>query len=690
MAPFPDEVDVFTGPHWRMKQLVGLYCDKLTKTNFSNNNDFRAFLQTLCATFKEFKIHEQIENEYIIDQLQQRSRTTYNVHSDNKLSEMLLLFEKGLRNVKSECEQLNYARQLKERLDAFTQDFLPHMKEEEEVFQPMLMKYFTYEELKAIKRQVIAQHCSKQQWDTAAEVLKGLNLWSRAEELHKAFKYSDHEKTEDECDAPASTHISALPQEVLVRLFRYLGPEDLCRCGQVCRTWAEVVKTGSLWRHLYPVRWARGDYYRSPPGEPDQDPDEDWVQNLQDEGRAYQEWDEDADVDESEEAREDSLAIIAVRKEKKLLNGIIQNLLPEVGSSVRTLSLAYSAAVSSKMVRQILSHCPNLMHLDLTQTDVTDSAFESWAELGACRTLQHLDLSGCEKITDYTLKNLALGLGDLTAPRFSKNSPDCKNKLLKTSSSAIRLLDEHSGYSLGRTRTALVFKWRPGGRSTSCSPVWVLDPGVLADIEDAADWTRRGGVAAGNGEGCDDILGVQEGGRSCCCRRSMKRRSFRTDIGSAYLQQLYGTLGEMQCGHSTCCGSDTSLRTVKGAQCEPQATGGTTELWTKCPTEGKTRTKQSGACRTLRFLSLSGCYQITDFGLRCLSQGGGLPLLEHLNLSGCLFITEVGLHELVSVCPSLNDEHFYYCDNINGPHADRASGCQNLQCGFRVCCRSGE
>lgn len=30
MAPFPEEVDVFTGPHWRMKQLVGLYCDKVT------------------------------------------------------------------------------------------------------------------------------------------------------------------------------------------------------------------------------------------------------------------------------------------------------------------------------------------------------------------------------------------------------------------------------------------------------------------------------------------------------------------------------------------------------------------------------------------------------------------------------------------------------------------------------------
>uniref|UniRef100_A0A8D1JGK1 Hemerythrin-like domain-containing protein n=1 Tax=Sus scrofa TaxID=9823 RepID=A0A8D1JGK1_PIG len=100
MAPFPEEVDVFTAPHWRMKQLVGLYCDKLSKTNFSNNNDFRALLQSLYATFKEFKMHEQIENEYIIGLLQQRSQTIYNVHSDNKLSEMLSLFEKGLKNVK--------------------------------------------------------------------------------------------------------------------------------------------------------------------------------------------------------------------------------------------------------------------------------------------------------------------------------------------------------------------------------------------------------------------------------------------------------------------------------------------------------------------------------------------------------------------------------------------------------------
>ena len=73
---------------------------QLSKTNFSNNNDFRSFLQSLCATFKEFKMHEQIENEYIISLLQERCRTVYNVHSDNKLSEMLSLFEKGLHSIK--------------------------------------------------------------------------------------------------------------------------------------------------------------------------------------------------------------------------------------------------------------------------------------------------------------------------------------------------------------------------------------------------------------------------------------------------------------------------------------------------------------------------------------------------------------------------------------------------------------
>ncbi|XP_062280770.1 F-box/LRR-repeat protein 5 isoform X1 [Scomber scombrus] len=676
MAPFPDEVDVFTGPHWRMKQLVGLYCEKLSKTNFSNNNDFRSFLQSLCATFKEFKMHEQIENEYIIGLLQQRCCTVYNVHSDNKLSEMLSLFEKGLHNVKSEYEQLNYAQQLKERLEAFTQDFLPHMKEEEEVFQPMLMQYFTYEELKDIKKQVIAQHCSQQQWDCAAEVLKGFRLWSQAEELQKAFKYADHEKTDYELEqnGNSSTHISQLPTEIMLRLFHYLSPEDLCRCSQVCTSWSELAKTGSLWRHLYPVHWARGDYYNGPLGDLNQEPDEDWVKSRQNEGRAYQEWDEDADVDESDVSghTEGSLAINTAQREKRLLNGIIQNLLPAVGPSVKSVVLAYSSTVSSKMVRQILSLCPNITHLDLTQTDVTDSAFDSWSSLGACLSLEHLDLSGCEKITDHTLKKLSVGLGDLSSSTCFEKRSDRRAKLLKSSPIPITLMDERNLHPRGRKRQAIIFKQGTGRWGAAGTPtrVWVLDPSDLVDIEDAAEWTRRSGLSLPEAE---SFVGTQLVGSSCCCRRS-RRRGHRTGSNVSFLHQQYAMSGEMFCGHSTCCTNDMALRTINGPQCESGTTrSNTAEFRTKCSSFGglqcrerQKRTDQTEAKRSLRLLSLSGCYQVTDLGLRALSQRGGLPALEHLNLSGCLFITEVGLQELVSACPSLNDEHFYYCDNING------------------------
>lgn len=64
-----------------------------------------------------------------------------------------------------------------------------------------------------------------------------------------------------------------------------------------------------------------------------------------------------------EEASEDCPGISAVQREKKLLDGMIQNLLPTVGPSVRSLSLAYSSAVSSKMVsiRSNVKRCKNCL-----------------------------------------------------------------------------------------------------------------------------------------------------------------------------------------------------------------------------------------------------------------------------------------------------------------------------------------
>ncbi|XP_075050783.1 F-box/LRR-repeat protein 5 isoform X2 [Mixophyes fleayi] len=686
MAPFPDEVDVFTGPHWRMKQLVGRYCDKLSKTNFSNNNDFRALLQSLYETFKEFKMHEQIENECIIGLLQQRSQTVYNVHSDNKLSEMLVLFEKGLKNVKDEYEQLNYAQQLKERLEAFTSDFIPHMKEEEEVFQPMLMEYFTYDELKDIKKMVIAQHCSQKD---PTELLRGLSLWNEAEELHKVLKYSVDEKAEEEKIAqPTTTSISHLPPEVMLNIFSYLNAQELCRCSQVNSKWAQLAKTGSLWKHLYPVLWARGNWYNGAATHLDTEPDEDWVSRRKDESRAYQEWDEDADIDESEETEDDySSSISVAQQEKAILHGLIHNILPFVGHSVKTLVLAYSSAVSSKMVRQILEFCPNLEHLDLMQADLSDSAFDE-CYFGNCQNLRHVDLSGCDKITDVTLERLSLALGVL--PSYRKRLLKCcrNTKNAKTWGSrgiTNSMRTNHVQCIGGQCGLFSEEFWTNPNpcEGYTFSPIWILDSQNLADIEDAADWKYKNTDGLGVLAMSSNMNGYSDG---CCSRKPVP--GIRTSVA---WQKQYQLDAYTYCGHSFC-SAGAKLRTIQALPESSALCKGGKRTTQSEVTDSLSGSAKSEPCpaRVLQFLSLSGCHQITDRGLRALTLGGGLPYLEHLNLSGCLIITGSGLQELVSACPSLNDEHFYYCDNINGPHADTASGCQNLQCGFRACCRSGE
>ncbi|XP_058048295.1 F-box/LRR-repeat protein 5 isoform X2 [Ahaetulla prasina] len=694
MAPFPEEVDVFTAPHWRMKQLVGLYCDKLSKTNFSNNNDFRALLQSLYATFKEFKMHEQIENEYIIGLLQQRSQTVYNVHSDNKLSEMLSLFEKGLKNVKNEYEQLNYAKQLKEQLEAFTRDFLPHMKEEEEVFQPMLMEYFTYEELKDIKKKVIAQHCSQK--ETGAEIRRGISLLNQAEELQKAFKYSVDEKAEHEIEEPEqATNIVHLPSEVMLTIFSYLSPQELCRCSQVSTKWSQIAKTGFLWKHLYPVHWARGNWSHGPPGDPDTEPDEEWVKNRKDESQAFHEWDEDADIDESEENGEESSAISIVQKEKDLLQGIIHNILPRVGSSVKTIVLAYSSAISNKMVRYILELCPNLEYLDLTQTDISDSAFESWSWIGCCQSLRHLDLSGCERITDMAVRKISKALGILSSHEVQsqKSFQNRRGKTVwKNKEIALELSKKDCGLHYITNENVIKEEgneshWNVPVRSKGFNSayIWMLDAKDLADIEDAAEWKHR------NLEG--DCV-IEPASPFPCSASCYNKDIFGLRTSFCWQEQEpCASAALTYCGHSFCC-AGSALKTLQALQPSPgllyHAPRTNRQIEGKDLAHLRSAKSDQKTARVLQFLSLSGCYQITDIGLRMLALRGGLPYLEHLNLSGCLTVTSAGLQDLVSVCPSLNHEHFYYCDNINGPHAETASGCQNLQCGFRACCRSGE
>lgn len=231
-------------------------------------------------------------------------------------------------------------------------------------------------------------------------------------------------------------------------------------------------------------------------------------------------------------------------------------------------------------------------------------------------------MSGCEKITDHTLKKLSVGLGDLASSTCFDKRSDRRAKLLRSSPIPITVMDERNLHPVGQRRQAIIFKQGTGRWGAACTPtkVWVLDPSDLADIEDTAEWTRRGGLSFPEAE---SFVETQLVGSSCCCRRS-RRRGHRTGSKASFLHQQYAMSGEMFCGHSTCCTSDMALRTFTGPQCESGTNrSSTAEFWTKCSTFGglqcqerENRTDHLEAKRSLRFLSLSGCYQVTDLGLR--------------------------------------------------------------------------
>ncbi|XP_072423710.1 F-box/LRR-repeat protein 5 isoform X1 [Chiloscyllium punctatum] len=515
------------------------------------------------------------------------------------------------------------------------------------------MEYFSYEELKDIKVKVLARHGHV---DTV-EVLKELQLRNQTEDQQKLDKNSPGSNrtppgTEPEPQAN-NTHVSQLPPEVLLKIFAYLNPLELCRSRQVNARWAKMAGAASLWRHLYPVAWARGDWYNGPPGTISSAPDDPCESEGEDHSPS---WDEDADIDESEESRQEVWPLRKAQREAQLLQAVIHYLLPQVGAAVRTLVLAYSSTLSSQMVRQILNSCPRLQYLDLTQTAVTDSAFNR-CRLGSCRSLQHLDLSGCERVTDAVLHHLSRALGELPEDTEGEGAQAWRSECTWAPHGCHPCppgAEDEEEEELGTQ----------GG---DAGQVWLLPEEELLDIEDAGGLRVRG---QGPGTPRREALPPPPGSIAARCIRDSEC-----------------PLARAPCGHTLCAGG-TRMRThgtvlPPPPQCNKM-------VRTQGPGAGRWRGRVEPDARSLRFLSLSGCFQITDHGLRALTLHGGLPFLEHLDLSGCLLITGPGLQELVSVCPALRDEYFFYCDNISGPHATTASGCQNLQCSVRACCRSGE
>ena len=121
-------------------------------------------LNTLYGVFKEFKSHEEIENECIMMRLKKKLRVIIkrlnnfnfydfnviiiikeqkihnsavcNCHSDDQFGPLIDLVNSGfifVNKQKTASDKLDYGMRLRKALREFIKDFVPHMKEEEEV-----------------------------------------------------------------------------------------------------------------------------------------------------------------------------------------------------------------------------------------------------------------------------------------------------------------------------------------------------------------------------------------------------------------------------------------------------------------------------------------------------------------------------------------------------------------------------
>ena len=59
-------------------------------------------------------------------------------------------------------------------------------------------------------------------------------------------------------DTAPPTCIDNLPPEVLLHVFGYLDPYDLCQAAQTCKGWSRLSLEPQLWTHILPIQWAQG------------------------------------------------------------------------------------------------------------------------------------------------------------------------------------------------------------------------------------------------------------------------------------------------------------------------------------------------------------------------------------------------------------------------------------------------
>jgi F-box/leucine-rich repeat protein 2/20 len=143
--------------------------------------------------------------------------------------------------------------------------------------------------------------------------------------------------------------VSALPQDLLLRIFSFLDVVSLCRAAQVSRRWHDLALHGSNWQRV--------------------------------------------DLFEFQMAIE---------------GYVVEQMSRRCGGFLRTLSLRDCQTVGDTALEKFCHNCPHMEKLILSKcVRITDQSAESLSR--SCPNLLYLNLSSCRAITNETCRHLGEG-----------------------------------------------------------------------------------------------------------------------------------------------------------------------------------------------------------------------------------------------------------------------------------------
>jgi len=373
---FPPEIDVYRIPHNRMKQLVTSVMQilpEIQESLYFEQSILEKTLQVVYTTMWELKTHEIIENTVIMNKLKERlqSRKVYNqfvcnCHEDSDLIKIIDLVE--LVYSSTSADRNFYWQKLQEAIYDFLDDFLPHMEEEETIFQPLLNQYFDYNELKQLKETVLLQH---KEWKVKVEKEKSLKHFKRSHNNEPGDETSQDSYCREVLNTTSPDSLTEqLPEEILHEIFSYLlDPRDLSRASMVSQRWNCVSKTLTFWKNLPLSQWERGIWSFS---------------NVD----LY-------DILLAEKASDEDSGHCGVYDH-------ILELLPTIGAGTRALSVSGSKLITNTQMKNLLKNVPGLRELDISYTNLCHVSFNDSAI--SLHSLEKLDMSGCRYVTDLMVE----------------------------------------------------------------------------------------------------------------------------------------------------------------------------------------------------------------------------------------------------------------------------------------------